>query len=131
MTATDEQSEITKRCRKCQLVKPTTEFYRETKGSRGREGRFRAICRDCWNGKEPPVTDDERKEFVQSFALNHLAEHGPTTSLFFQHLLEHRYPKEISKQSVERAINGLVRSRKIVSEDRLISGERVSVLRLP
>lgn len=50
-----------KQCRKCQIMKPTTEFYRETKGSRGREGRFRAICKSCWLGHEPEVTNDERK----------------------------------------------------------------------
>jgi hypothetical protein len=124
-------TEQIKQCRKCQVTKPTSEFYRETKGSRGRQGQFRAVCKSCWLGHEPEVTDDDLKEFIQNFVLNHLAEHGSTASLFFQHWLEHRYPKEISKQGVERAINGLVRSCKIVSEDRVITGERVSVLRLP
>ncbi len=125
------ETETVKVCRKCGEPKPTaTEFYRETKGSRGREGRFRAICKDCWLGKEPEVSDDDLKEFIQKFVLNHLAEHGSTASLFFQHWLEHRYPKEINQRVVERAITGLVRGRKIISNDRLISGERVSVLAL-
>jgi hypothetical protein len=81
--------------------------------------------------KEPATTEDERKQHLQNFVLNHLAEHGPTASLFFQHWLEHRNASEIRKRDVERAIFGLVRSRKIISNDQLISGERVSVLRLP
>jgi hypothetical protein len=125
------ETETVKVCRKCGEPKPTAaEFYRETKGSRGREGRFRAVCKDCWLGKEPEVSD-ERREFIQKFVVNHLAEHGPTASLFFQHSLEHRNASEISKRSVERAINDLVLNRTIVSSDRLISDERVSVLSLP
>lgn len=81
--------------------------------------------------KDPATTDDERKQYIQNFVLNHLAEHGSTASLFFQHWLEHQNASEISKHSVKHAIFGLVRSRKIVSNDRLISDERVGVLSLP
>src|SRR5689334_10410112 len=100
------ETETVKVCRKCCEPKPTTEFYRETKGSRGREGRFRAICKDCWNGVEPPVTDAERKEFIKRFVVNHIKQHGETADFFFEHWLPHRYP-EITRHAVERAILGL------------------------
>jgi hypothetical protein len=95
-------------CKKFGEPKPTaTEFYRQTKGSRGREGRFRPICKDCWNGREPEVTDEERGEFTKRFVLEHLKQHGESCHEFFRHAIPYKY-REITKPAVDSAIKDLV-----------------------
>jgi hypothetical protein len=117
-------------CRKCGEPKPTSEFYEELKGAHKPEGKFRAVCKDCWNGQEPPVTDEERKDFVKQFVLDHLQQHGETNTLYFIHAINHRYP-EITMQSVERVLFGLIQSKKVVAQKRLAGGDTFTFLRLP
>jgi hypothetical protein len=105
------ETDTVKVCRKCGEPKPTTEFYRESKGSRGREGRFRAICKSCWLGHEPEVTDDERKQFVKRFTVDYIKQHGETADEFFCHWISHRYP-EITRHVVELVIGEMTRKRK-------------------
>jgi hypothetical protein len=100
------------------------------KGAHKPEGKFRAVCKDCWNGQEPPVTDEERKDFVKQFVLDHLQQHGETNTLYFIHAINHRYP-EITMQSVERVLFGLIQSKKVVAQKRLAGGDTFTFLRLP
>ena len=114
-------AEPTKQCRKCQLVKPITDFYRESKGAHKPEGKFRATCRLCWNGIEPEVTDDERKQFVKQFVLDHLQQHGETADDFFRHWLAYKYA-EITQESVTRVINSLLKEAKVKVTRRMSGG---------
>jgi hypothetical protein len=96
------EKETVKVCQKCGEPKPVSEFYRESRGAHSRSS-FRSVCKDCWDGKEPPTTDDERKEFVKRFILDYIAKNGETADLFLEHWISHKYP-EITKEAVQRVI---------------------------
>ena len=102
--------------------KPTSEFYKESKGARARGDGFRPVCRDCWLGKEPEVTDDERKQFVKQFVIDHIKRNGETADDFFRHWLAYKYA-EITQESVTRVINVLLKEAKL-KVTRRISGGR-------
>ena len=85
------ETETVKVCRKCCEPKPTSEFYKESKGAHKSVGKFRAICKSCWLGHEPEVTDDERKQFIKQFVVDHITRNGETADAFFSHWISHRY----------------------------------------
>jgi hypothetical protein len=101
-----------KQCRKCQITKPTSEFYKESKGARSNKSEFRAVCRDCWNGREPPLEFSELKAFAKRFILRHLAEHSEAVDEYFRHRLPYEQP-EVTSEAVERAISELIKEAKV------------------
>jgi hypothetical protein len=113
--------EPVKTCKKCGEPKPTAEFYRESRGAHSKS-RFRSACKDCWLGKEPPVTDDERKEFVKNFIVDHLTQRGETVDVFFRHWLSFKY-SEITQEAVERAIRDLLKEANVKITRRETAGK--------
>jgi hypothetical protein len=124
------ETETAKVCKKCQIAKPTTEFYRESKGAGGSQ-EYRCLCRACWLGHEPEVTEDERKQFVEQFVLNHLRQHGETADEFFRQWLNYKYP-EITQEAIGRVIGKMTGCRRPlkVTRQQVFDGQRIKLLAL-